>query len=193
MRVGPVSRRQALAVLGGAGALVAGRLLLTHRSTAGKQVSSGYAPDGLAGRTAAFPLSAVRLLDSPFRANQSRNTAYLLFLDPERMLRSFRINYGLPASAQPCGGWEAPGSEIRGHTTGHLLSGLALTYANTGNEAARAKGRYLVSRLAALQARAPAAGFSRGYLSGFPESYFDRLEAGHRVWSPYYMIHKYLA
>ena len=119
MRVGPVSRRQALAVPGGAGALAAGRLLLTHGSTAGHPASSGYAPDGLAGRTA-FPLSAVRLLDSPFRANQSRNTAYPLFLDPERMLRSFRINYGLPASAQPCGGWEAPDSEVRGHTTGHL-------------------------------------------------------------------------
>jgi len=98
-----MSRRQALAALGGAGALVA-EGLLTPRATAGKPVSSGYAPDGLAGRTAAFPLPAVRLLDSPFRANRSRNTDYLLFLDPERMLRSFRINYGLPASAPPCGG-----------------------------------------------------------------------------------------
>jgi DUF1680 family protein len=193
VRVGPVSRRQALAVLGGAGALVADHLLLTHGSTAGKPVSSGYAPDGLPGRRAAFPLSAVRLLDSPFRANQARNTAYLLFLDPERMLRSFRINYGLPAGAQPCGGWEAPDSEIRGHTTGHLLSGLALTYANTGDEAARAKGRYLVGQLAALQARAPSAGYHPGYLSAFPESYFGRLEAGLPARSTYYMIHKYLA
>ena len=188
-----MSRRQALAFLGGAGALVAEGLLLTPGTTVGKPVSSGYAPDGLAGRAAAFPLSAVRLLDGPFRANQSRNTDYLLFLDPERMLRSFRINYGLPAAAPPCGGWEAPDSQIRGHTTGHLLSGLALTYANTGNQAARAKSRYLVGQLAALQALAPSAGFSQGYLSAFPESYFDRLEAGQPVWSPYYMIHKYLA
>jgi DUF1680 family protein len=188
-----MSRRQALAALGGAGALVAEGLLLTPGTTAGKPVTSGYAPDGLAGRTAAFPLSSVKLLDSPFRANQSRNTDYLLFLDPERMLRSFRINYGLPASAPPCGGWEAPDSEIRGHTTGHLLSGLALTYANTGSGTVRAKGRYLVGQLAAMQALAPSAGFSQGYLSAFPESYFDRLEAGQPVWSPHYMIHKYLA
>ena len=95
----------------------------------------------------------MRLLDSPFRQNQARNTAYLLFLDPERMLRSFRLNYGLPSTAEPLGGWERPDSQIRGHMTGHLLSGLALTYANT-NDAAATRGRYLVSQLAALQARA---------------------------------------
>jgi uncharacterized protein len=109
------------------------------------------------------------------------------------MLRSFRLNYGLPSSAQPCGGWEQPNSEIRGHMTGHLMSALALTYANTGSDEALARGRYLVSQLAALQARARQAGFHPGYLSAFPEVFFDWLEAGRSVWSPYYMIHKYLA
>jgi DUF1680 family protein len=158
-----------------------------------KPETSGYAPDGTVGRTAAFPISAVKLLDSPFQANQSRNTDYLLIVDPDRLLHMFRLNYGLPSAAQPCGGWERPASEVRGHTTGHLLSGLALTYANTGNPAARAKGKYIVSQLAALQALAPTVGFSQGYLSAFPETFFDRLEAGMPVWSPYYMIHKYLA
>ena len=94
---------------------------------------SGYAPDGTAGRAAALPLSTVQLLDSPFRQNQARNTTYLLFLDPERMLRSFRLNYGQSSTAEPLGGWEQPDSQIRGHMTGHLLSGLALTYANTND------------------------------------------------------------
>jgi DUF1680 family protein len=155
--------------------------------------STGYAPNGLAGRTAAFALRDVTLLDSPFRQNQTRNTTYLLFLDPERMLRSFRVNYGVPTTAQPCGGWEDPRSQVRGHTTGHLLSALAITYANTGSAEALERGQYLVAQLAALQARAKAAGFSPGYLSAFPETYFDWLEAGQGVWSPYYMIHKYLA
>jgi hypothetical protein len=155
--------------------------------------SGGYAPDGSAGRTAAFPLSAVRLLDSPFRANQVRNTDYLLFADPDRMLHAFRLNYGLPSAARPCGGWERPESQVRGHTTGHLLSALAMTYANTGNRTALAKGRYIVGEFAAMQAMAPSAGFSPGYLSAFPQSFFDQLEQGNYVWSPYYMIHKYLA
>ena len=154
---------------------------------------TGYAPDGTAGLTAAFPLSQVRLLPSAFQQNQRRNTDYLLFLDADRLLRAFRLNYGLKPQADPCGGWEAPDSQIRGHNTGHLMSALALTWANTGNQEARDKGRYIVRELAALQGRAVAAGFNPGYLSAFPEQVFDRLEAGKSVWSPYYMIHKYLA
>jgi uncharacterized protein len=198
-----LSRRQALTALGvGAGALIAEQVLVADGipsaasppASAGiAPVPSGYAPDGTSGRAAALPLSAVQLLDSPFRQNQLRNTSYLLFLDPERMLRSFRLNYGLTSTAEPLGGWEKPDSEIRGHMTGHLLSGLALTYANTNDDAALTRGRDLVSQLAMLQARATTAGFHPGYLSAFPEVYFDWLEQGKPVWSPYYMIHKYLA
>ena len=203
-----LSRREVLAVLG-AGALVAEQALVTGSSSlvraTGQAPASllrrgnvnplpgGYAPDGTAGRTTALPLHDVELLDSSFSQNQRRNTAYLLFLDPERMLRSFRLNYGLTSAAPPCGGWERPESQVRGHMTGHLLSGLALTYANTGNDEVLARGRYLVGQLAALQARARQAGFHPGYLSAFPEVFFDWLEQGRSVWSPYYMIHKYLA
>jgi len=203
-----LSRREVLAILG-AGALVAEQALVTGSSSPAstatpgvartssrgdvKPEPSGYAPDGTAGRAAALPLRAVTLLDSSFSQNQHRNTAYLLFLDPERMLRSFRVNYGLTSAAAPIGGWERPESQVRGHMTGHLLSALALTYANTGNDEALARGRYLVGQLAMLQARAPQAGFHPGYLSAFPEYFFDWLEQGRTVWSPYYMIHKYLA
>ena len=199
-----LSRRQALTVLGiGAGALIAEQALVADgippadapaaRAGSVPPEPSGYAPDGTAGRAAALPLDTVQLLDSPFRQNQARNTTYLLFLDPERMLRSFRLNYGEPSTAEPLGGWEKPDSQIRGHMTGHLLSALALTYANTGDGDARGRGQYLVGQLAALQAKATSRGFHAGYLSAFPEGYFDILEQGKAIWSPYYMIHKYLA
>jgi len=177
----------------GAAGAVLGGVLPGRLSALSGNWTSGYVPDGTAGLSAAFPLSAIRLLDSPMRANQARNTNYLLFVDPDRMLHTFRLNYGLPSSARPCGGWEAPGSLVRGHCTGHLMSGLALTYANTGNQAAADKGAYLVDQLARYQARGRAAGFHDGYLSAFPEAFFDRLEAGLPVWSPYYMIHKLMA
>ena len=137
-----LSRRRALTMLGiGAGALIAEQALVSDgippaagpAATPAAQARSappepgGYAPDGTAGRAAAVPLDAVELLDGPFRQNQARNTRYLLFLDPERMLRSFRLNYGEPSNAEPLGGWEKPDSQIRGHMTGHLLSALALT------------------------------------------------------------------
>jgi DUF1680 family protein len=199
-----LSRRRALAALAVAtGALAAEQALLGDTNQAASATNTalrarppepgGYAPDGTAGRTAALPLHAVELLDGPFRHNQQRNLAYLLFLDPERMLRSFRLNYGQQSQAQPLGGWEKPDSQIRGHMTGHLMTALALTYANTNDQAALERGRYLVSQLATLQKKAKTAGFHPGYLSAFPEVYFDWLEGGRSVWSPYYMIHKYLA
>src|SRR5690242_13506011 len=206
-----LSRRRALTVFGiGAGALVAEQALVADGipPAAGPSAGSGfpaaqarsalpelggYAPNGTAGRATALPLGSVQLLDGPFRLNQARNTTYLLFLDPERMLRSFRLNYGEPTTAEPLGGWEKPDSQIRGHMTGHLLSALALTYANTGDGDVKSRGRYLVSQLAAFQAKDASRGFHAGYLSAFPEGYFDILEQGKSIWAPYYMIHKYLA
>ncbi len=196
MGSGAVGRRAVLAALAGAagGVIVSGALTARPRATTAAPVwASGNVTDGTAGLQSAFPLADVRLLRSPFRANQARNTSYLLFVDPDRMLHTFRRNVGLPSAAQPCGGWEAPGSLVRGHCTGHLMSGLALSYASTGNPALAAKGSYLVNELARCQARSPGAGFHAGYLSAFPETFFDRLEAGLPVWSPYYMIHKIMA
>jgi len=208
----PLRRRDALTVLGAAAVLAAGSAYLGIADTSSASPRPGardayapgaaYAPDGTAGKTAAVPRADVRLLGGSFQGNQQRNLAYLLFLDPDRMLRSFRVNYGLPVRAAPVGGWESPDSKIRGHVTGHLLSALAWAYAGTGTNASdparralQAKGDYLVAQLASLQARAPAAGYSYGYLSAFPEQYFTWLEDGQvrKVWSPYYMIHKYLA
>lgn len=190
----PVSRRAVLSGLGGAAAgLVLASGIPDQLRAASGGWTSGYVPDGTAGLARAFPLSAVQLRPSAFRANQARNTNYLMFLDPDRMLHTFRHNYGLPSRARPCGGWERPVSEVRGHCTGHLMSGLALTYANTGHQAAADKGHYLVDQLTRCQARARRAGFHDGYLSAFPENFFDRLEAGLPVWSPYYMIHKIMA
>ncbi|GHH91757.1 glycoside hydrolase family 127 protein [Streptomyces capillispiralis] len=140
-----------------------------------------------------FALSEVRLLDSPFLANMRRTCAYLLFVDIDRLLHTFRLNVGLPSDAEPCGGWEAPGIQLRGHTTGHLLSALAQAHAATGDRAYADKARALVSALAECQRAAPSAGFHRGYLSAFPETVFDQLEAGGKPWAPYYTLHKIMA
>ena len=156
-----VTRRQAVALLG-AGALLAADSASGAAGAWSPPAGIGYAPDGAAGGRAAYPLAAVRLLESPFRSKQLRNLNYLLFLDPDRMLHTFRLNYGRPSAARPCGGWEAPHMEVRGHTTGHLLSGLALSYASTGDPRARAAGEHLVGQLAQLQAIAPLAGYAPG-------------------------------
>ncbi|MEU9017898.1 beta-L-arabinofuranosidase domain-containing protein [Actinomadura sp. NPDC048394] len=142
---------------------------------------------------APFPLPDVTLLDGPFRANMTRTCNYLKFVDADRLLHTFRLNVGLPSSAQPCGGWEAPDVQLRGHSTGHLLSALAQAHANTGDDAYAAKGRYIVGELAKCQAASPSAGFGAGYLSAFEEAVFDQMEAGGHPWAPYYTLHKIMA
>ena len=140
-----------------------------------------------------FPLGAVALLPGPFKDNMIRTMNYLEFVDADRLLYTFRTNVGIHTTAQPCGGWEAPAVEVRGHNTGHLMTALAQAYANTGAASLKAKGDYLVGALAECQAASPRAGFHNGYLSAFPESFFDRLETGRPVWAPWYIIHKLMA
>src|SRR5436305_14239367 len=79
-----------------------------------------------------FALEDVRLLDGPFRDAQLRDARYLLELDADRLLHTFRVNAGLPSTARPLGGWEAPQGELRSHTLGHYLSAFALMFATPG-------------------------------------------------------------
>ena len=136
-----------------------------------------------------FDLRQVRLLDGPFKDAQERCRKYLHALESDRMLHSWRVNAGLPSSAKPLGGWEAPGCEVRGHSLGHYLSGCALMYASTGDEALKAKADAIVAELAKCQ---KALG-ERGYLSAFPDSFIDRVEECKPVWAPYYCLHKLFA
>ena len=135
-----------------------------------------------------FDLEDVRLLDGPFRAAQEANCRYLLALDSDRLLYNFRANAGLATPGEPMGGWEALDVEIRGHFVGHYLSACALMYASTGDEVLKAKADAIVAELAKCQQA-----LGGEYLSAFPEEFFDRLEAGIRVWVPWYVIHKILA
>src|SRR6185503_470975 len=140
-----------------------------------------------------FPLTAVRLLDGPFKDAMLRDQAYLLELDQDRLLHTFRLTAGLPTTATPLGGWEAPDVELRGHTAGHYLSAVALMYAATGDPRFKQRGDAMVAELAKIQIALAAKGFHPGYLSAFPEELIDRVEARQRVWAPYYTLHKMLA
>jgi len=155
----------------------------------------GRALAAASGAVAASPvaLDRVRLLDSRYRQNMGRTVAYLRSVDLDRLLHMFRMTARLPSSAQPCGGWEAPNVQLRGHSTGHLLSGLALAAYHLGDDELAGRGGRLVTGLADCQAAIPATGQTPGYLSAFHESAFVDLEAGKNVWAPYYTIHKIMA
>lgn len=140
-----------------------------------------------------FDLRDIRLLDGPFRDAMLRNQKYLLSLEADRLLHTFRLNAGLPSAARPYGGWESPEAELRGHTLGHYLSALSLMYRATGEERFASRVSSIVSALAEVQAALRERGSGDGYLSAFPEEFFDRLEKGQKVWAPYYTIHKIMA
>lgn len=137
----------------------------------------------------AFPLDRVRLLDGPLKNRQELNRRYLLELDPERLLHNFRSNAGLPSTAVPLGGWEAPTCGLRGHFVGHYLSACAALSLSVGDAALRARGNTLVAELAKCQAA-----LGGGYLSAFPASDFDILEEKcEGAWASYYTYHKIMA
>jgi DUF1680 family protein len=136
----------------------------------------------------AFDLRDVRLLDGPFKHAMELDRQYLLSLDVDRLLHNFRVNAGEPSSAHPFGGWEEPKCELRGHFVGHYLSACAMMFASTGDEQLKGKGNAVVAGLAECQAK-----IGNGYLSAYPEEFFDRVEKQQRVWAPYYTLHKIYA
>ena len=135
-----------------------------------------------------FPMEQVRLLDGPFLDATKTNLDFMRSLPEDRLVHNFRANVGLPSSAEPLGGWEDPKVELRGHYTGHYLSACGLAYASTGDDELKSRGDAIVADLAKCQEKSP-----NGYLSAFPESFFDRLRDGLGVWAPFYTIHKIMA
>ncbi|XP_050224605.1 uncharacterized protein LOC126674230 [Mercurialis annua] len=119
---------------------------------------------------------------------QLTNLEYLLMLDEDSLVWSFRKTADLATRGKPYGGWEDPGVELRGHFVGHYLSATALMWASTHNETLRKKMSTVVSALSECQEK-----MGSGYLSAFPSELFDRFEAIKPVWAPYYTIHKVLA
>jgi DUF1680 family protein len=133
-----------------------------------------------------FDLHDVRLLPGVFSDDVEVNRRFLMGLDPDRLLVSFRNTAGLPTTAEPYYGWEAPNNELRGHFVGHYLSGCALLAAQLHDDEVKARGDRLVTELAKCQQRS-------GYLSAFPQEVVDRLKARRGAWAPFYTLHKIMA
>jgi len=139
-------------------------------------------------RVRPFDLKSVRLRPGAVLDALAVNRAFLMGLDPDRLLHMFRLTAGLPSSAEPLGGWEAPNNELRGHFSGHYLSACALLAAQTSDARVRERGVLMVTELAKCQAA-----MGSGYLSAFPVDLFDRLRADQPAWAPFYTLHKIMA
>lgn len=143
-----------------------------------------------------FDLSQVSLSSSRWLENQNRTLNYLRAIDVDRLLYVFRSNHKLSTNgAQANGGWDAPSFPFRSHIQGHFLTSFAQCGSTLRDSTCQRNLKYMVEELAKCQANNNAAGFSSGYLSGFPESEFSALESGQLKGGnvPYYAIHKTMA
>jgi len=155
------------------------------------------APTAVKTRLTYFDLSAVRLLDSPFKNAEQVDERYMLALDPDRLLAGFRLEAGLKPKAEKYGNWESMG--LDGHTLGHYLTALAQMWAATGDLEMKRRLDYCVSELAVCQTAN-----GNGYVGAVPKSkeVWARVAAGNfsaqgfslgGAWVPWYNMHKTFA
>jgi DUF1680 family protein len=165
-------------------------------------VSSGFAQKiklAVADTARPLPLTAVRLTGGPLKKAQDLDAAYLLSLDPDRMLAFYRKRAGLPQKAEGYTGWDADGRQLTGHIAGHHLSAVSLMYSATGDARFKQRADYLVDEIKTCQ-DANADGFA-GALPGVKEAFADvskgKIKAANfdlnGLWSPWYTLHKTFA
>ena len=146
----------------------------------------------------AFNIKDVQLLSgSPFKNAMDKDAAYLLTIEPNRLLHRFYANAGLPTKGAVYGGWENGG--LSGHTMGHYLSACAMMYVSTGNNEFKTRVDYLVDELEKCQIAR-----KTGYIGAIPkeDSIFGRVAKGdiktsgfdmNGGWSPWYTVHKVMS
>lgn len=152
-------------------------------------------------KQAAHPFSnkASELCDvSDFKNSLDRTLEFILSVNDDSMLYNFRVAAGLDTkNAVPMTGWDAPECNLKGHTTGHYLSGLALCYSATKNTKVKDKLDYMVKELQECQkGMAKRGDCKEGFISGYSEEQFDLLEeytTYPTIWAPYYTLHKIMA
>lgn len=164
---------------------------------AGLTKSDGENPVILARKSS---YGAAKITGGFLNENRIRAEKFLISCNLDSMLYNFREAAGLDLQgAEPMLGWDAPECLLKGHTTGHYLSAIALAYAgNTENQTKFGEIiAYMIDGLAECQDAMEASGkFNYGFLSGYSEEQFDKLEeyvVYPKIWAPYYTLHKILA
>jgi DUF1680 family protein len=169
---------------------------LANRET---QAAKGPIQDVVPCAARPLPMTAVRLTGGPLKHAQDLNAAYLLKLEPNRMMAYLRKEAGLAPQAKGYGGWDSDGKSLAGHIAGHYLSAVSLMYAATGDARFRQRADILVSELKIVQ---DANG--DGYLGAQEDgkAKYKELASGvirsggfdlNGLWSPWYVQHKIFA
>lgn len=165
------------------------------------EVQEDFEPEKKDTEPLVYPMEAgktVLLKDSVFYRAMETAVMYFKSIDADQMLYNFRKAADLDTlGADEMAGWDSQECLLRGHTTGHYMSALALCFRETQDREIREKLCYMVQELAKCQeVFSHKEGFHDGYIGGYPEEQFDLLEQGERypnIWAPYYTLHKLMA
>jgi len=140
-----------------------------------------------------FPLTEIKLLNSPFLSAEQTDANYMLKLKPDRLLAPFLREAGLKPKAQSYGNWESSG--LDGHIAGHYLTAIAQMYASTADPQWKQRLDYMVSELKRCQENR-----NDGYVGGIPggPEMWAQVKTGdltlfRKKWVPWYNIHKLYA
>ena len=146
-----------------------------------------------------LPLTAVRITGGPLKHAQDLDRAYLLRLEPDRMMAYYRKRAGLQPKAQGYPGWDGDGRNLTGHIAGHYLSAVSLMFAATGDPRFKERADYIVKEMKEVQDKN-----GDGYLGaveGLREKFNDVANGNIKssffdlngLWSPWYTLHKTFA
>lgn len=144
-----------------------------------------------------FDLKDVQLLNSPFKQAMQVDAAYLLSVEPDRLLSGFRAHSGLKPKGKMYEGWESSG--LAGHTLGHYLSAISMHYASTRQPEFLKRVNYIVKELGECQVAR-----KTGYVGAIPkeDNVWAEVAKGdirsrgfdlNGGWSPWYTVHKVMA
>ncbi|EHQ26595.1 hypothetical protein BDD43_0603 [Mucilaginibacter gracilis] len=144
-----------------------------------------------------FNLKDVKLLNSPFKQAMEVDAAYLLSIEPDRLLSGFRAHSGLKPKGKMYEGWESSG--LAGHTLGHYLSAISMHYAATRDPEFLKRVNYIVKELGECQVAR-----KTGYVGAIPkeDTVWAEVAKGdirsrgfdlNGGWSPWYTVHKVMA
>jgi DUF1680 family protein len=144
-----------------------------------------------------FRLQQVTLLPGVFKDAQQTDKAYILALDPDRLLAPYLTEAGLKPKKPNYGNWENTG--LDGHIGGHYLSALSFMYASTNDAELNRRLDYMLAELKRCQDK-----IGSGYLGGTPggTAMWKDIAAGkivadtfslNKKWVPLYNIHKLFA
>lgn len=159
-----------------------------------------------------LPLADVRLTGGPLKHAEDLDAAYLLELEPDRMLYYMQKRAGIePKAKEGYGGWDGDGRQLTGHIAGHYLSAVSYMFAATGDVRFKERADYIVKELKEIQDKR-----GDGYIGGLMasvrngsetslvdgETRFQDLAKGtirsggfdlNGMWSPWYVEHKLFA